>query len=119
MGNRKRFPLQIVEGIRQAVGEDFMIIFRLSMIDLLDNNAGLSWEEVTELARSLEQSGVHIINTGIGWHESRIPTIATSVPRKGWSWVTKKLKDEQIVSIPLCATNRYNDPYVIEQSLQN
>ena len=116
--NRMKFPIQIVEGIRKAVGEDFMIIFRLSMIDLLNNN-GLSWEEVSELAQALEQAGVNIINTGIGWHESRIPTIATSVPRAGWAWVTKKLKDEKVVSIPLCATNRYNDPFVIEESLQN
>ncbi|MBL4817170.1 MAG: NADPH-dependent 2,4-dienoyl-CoA reductase, partial [Shewanella sp.] len=100
--NRIKFPLQIVRSIREKVGKEFIIIFRLSMLDLIDN--GSSWEEVVELAKRLEKEGVNIINTGIGWHEARIPTIATSVPRGAFAWVTEKLKSE--VSVPLIATNR-------------
>lgn len=77
--NRIKFPLEIVRSIRQKVGDDFIIIFRLSMLDLVDN--GSSWDEVVELAKLLERAGVTIMNTGIGWHEARVPTIATSVPR--------------------------------------
>ncbi|WP_434951737.1 FAD-dependent oxidoreductase [Shewanella sp. HL-SH4] len=108
--NRVKFPLEIVKAIRDKVGKDFIIIFRLSMLDLVDN--GSSWDEVVELAKSLEAVGVSIINTGIGWHEARVPTIATSVPRGGFAWVTERLKSE--VSIPLVATNRINTPEIAE-----
>lgn len=108
---RIKFPLEIVRSIREKVGKEFIIIFRLSMLDLVDN--GSSWEEVVELAKRLEKEGVNIINTGIGWHEARIPTIATSVPRGAFAWVTEKLKSE--VSVPLIATNRINTPEIAEQ----
>ncbi len=109
--NRIKFPLQIVRSIREKVGTDFIIIFRLSMLDLVDN--GSSWEEVVQLAKALEHAGVTIINTGIGWHEARVPTIATSVPRAAFAWVTEKLKSE--VSVPLVATNRINTPEIAEK----
>ncbi|NMH64045.1 FAD-dependent oxidoreductase [Shewanella salipaludis] len=110
---RAAFPLEIVRAIRAKVGSDFIIIFRLSMLDLVDK--GSSWDEVVQLAKWLEQAGVSIINTGIGWHEARVPTIATSVPRGAFSWVTEKLKRE--VSVPLIATNRINTPEIAEQIL--
>ncbi len=113
--NRIKFPLEIVRRIRQAVGEEFIIIFRLSMLDLVPG--GSSWEEVVLLAKELEKAGVNIINTGIGWHESRIPTIATMVPRAAFTWVTRKMKDE--VNIPLITTNRINRPETAEQILEN
>ncbi|MEI6860034.1 MAG: NADPH-dependent 2,4-dienoyl-CoA reductase [Shewanella sp.] len=113
--NRIKFPLEIVRSIREKVGTDFIIIFRLSMLDLVDN--GSSWEEVVALAKRLEIEGVTIINTGIGWHEARIPTIATSVPRAAFAWVTEKLKKE--VSVPLIATNRINTPEIAEQILSS
>jgi 2,4-dienoyl-CoA reductase (NADPH2) len=109
---RMKFAVDIVRQTREAVGEDFIIIFRLSMIDLVKD--GSTWDEVKILAQAIEDAGATIINTGIGWHEARVPTIATSVPRKSFAWVTKKLYDENIVSIPLCATNRVNDPHVGE-----
>jgi len=109
--NRMRLPIEIVKAIRKAVGPEFIIIFRLSMLDLIEE--GSNWEEVTQLAKALESAGVTIINTGIGWHEARIPTIATSVPRGGFAWVTEKLRGE--VSIPLCTTNRINTPELGEQ----
>lgn len=111
--NRIRFPVEIVRQVRQAVGKDFIIIFRLSMLDLIEN--GSSWEEIVELAKKIEEAGATIINTGIGWHEARIPTIVTSVPRGGFTWVTKKMMGE--VSIPLVTTNRINAPDVAEQVL--
>jgi 2,4-dienoyl-CoA reductase (NADPH2) len=98
---------------REAVGENFIIIYRLSMIDLIED--GSSWEEVVQLAKAIEAAGATIINTGIGWHEARIPTIATQVPRAAFSWVTKKLKSE--INIPLCTSNRINDPQVAEDIL--
>jgi 2,4-dienoyl-CoA reductase (NADPH2) len=113
--NRIRFPLMIVKAIRDRVGSDFIIIFRLSMLDLVEK--GSTWSEIVILAKELEQVGVTLINTGIGWHESRIPTIATSVPRAAFSWVTHKLKGE--VSIPLITTNRINTPEVAEKILSN
>ncbi|WP_299792246.1 NADPH-dependent 2,4-dienoyl-CoA reductase [uncultured Shewanella sp.] len=113
--NRVRFPLEIVRAIRKKVGNDFIIIFRLSMLDLVDN--GSSWEEVVSLAKWLEQAGVTIINTGIGWHEARVPTIATSVPRGGFAWVTERLQKE--VSVPLVATNRINTPEIAEHILSS
>ncbi len=113
--NRIKFPLEIVKKVREEVGEKFIIIFRLSMLDLVEN--GSSWEEVVLLAKKLESNGVTIINTGIGWHEARIPTIATRVPRGGFSWVTKKMMGE--VSIPLITTNRINTPEIAENILAN
>jgi 2,4-dienoyl-CoA reductase (NADPH2) len=110
---RMRLPVEIVSRTREAVGRDFIIVYRLSMLDLIPD--GSTWEEVVMLARAIEQAGATIINTGIGWHEARIPTIATSVPRAAFAWVTKKLKGE--VGIPLCTTNRINAPEVAEQIL--
>ncbi|QQR96749.1 MAG: NADPH-dependent 2,4-dienoyl-CoA reductase [Sphingobacteriales bacterium] len=111
--NRMRFPIEIIEKARQKVGKDFIIIYRLSMLDLIED--GSTWEEIVQLAKNVEKAGATIINTGIGWHEARIPTIATSVPRAGFSWVTQKLKPE--VSVPLCTSNRINMPSVAEQVL--
>jgi 2,4-dienoyl-CoA reductase (NADPH2) len=109
--NRMRLPVEIVRRMRAAVGTDFIIIYRLSMLDLIPD--GQSWDEVVMLAKAIEKAGATIINTGIGWHEARVPTIATSVPRGAFAWVTKKLKGE--VSIPLVTTNRINAPDVGEQ----
>ena len=111
--NRMRLPVEIVTRMREAVGRDFIIIYRLSILDLIPN--GQTWEEVVQLAKAIEKAGATIINSGIGWHEARIPTIATSVPRGAFAWVTEKLKKE--VSIPVCTTNRINDPGVAEQIL--
>ncbi len=108
--NRCRFAIEIVKHIREQVGSNFIIIFRLSMLDLVEN--GSAWDEVVQLAKWLESAGVTIINTGIGWHEARIPTIATSVPRAAFSWVTERMKRE--VSVPLIATNRINTPEIAE-----
>ncbi len=108
--NRMRLPVEIVSRIREAVGRDFIVIYRLSMLDLIPE--GQSWDEVVRLAKAVEAAGATIINTGIGWHEARVPTIATSVPRGAFAWVTKKLKGE--VGIPLVATNRINTPEVAE-----
>ncbi len=111
--NRLRFAVEIVRRTRAAVGRDFILIFRLSMLELVEGGATL--EEVVATARAIEAAGASIINTGIGWHEARIPTIVTSVPRAGFAWVTEKLKGE--VSIPLVATNRINMPAVAERIL--
>lgn len=111
--NRMRFPLEIVKAVREAVGQEFIIIFRLSMLDLIPE--GSSWEEVVKLSKLLEEAGVNIINTGIGWHEARVPTIATMVPRGAYTWVTEKMKEE--VSIPLITTNRINMPETAEEIL--
>ncbi len=113
--NRMQLPVEIVTRTREAVGRDFIIIYRLSMLDLIP--AGQSWEEVVLLAKAIERAGATIINTGIGWHEARVPTIATSVPRGAFAWVTRKLKGE--VGIPLCTTNRINAPEVAERILAN
>jgi 2,4-dienoyl-CoA reductase (NADPH2) len=110
---RMRFPVEIVRRTREAVGRDFIIIYRLSMLDLVEG--GQDWNEIATLARAIEAAGASIINTGIGWHEARIPTIVTSVPRAGFAWVTQKLKGE--VAIPLVATNRINMPDVAERIL--
>lgn len=104
--NRKRFPLQIVKSVREKVGDNFIIVFRLSMLDLVEEGSTL--DEVIDLAKDLESAGVTIINTGIGWHEARIPTIATSVPRGAFTWVTELVKPH--VSIPVVTTNRINNP---------
>ncbi|HHB1426460.1 NADPH-dependent 2,4-dienoyl-CoA reductase [Serratia odorifera] len=111
--NRMRFAVEIVRAVRQAVGREFIVIYRLSMLDLVED--GSSWQEIERLAQAIEQAGATLINTGIGWHEARIPTIATMVPRAGFSWVTHKLMGK--VGIPLITTNRINDPAVAEQTL--
>ena len=108
--NRMRLPIEIVRRVREAVGTDFIVIYRLSMIDLVPN--GSTWEEVVQLAKAIENAGATILNTGIGWHEARIPTIATSVPRRAFTWVTKKLMGE--VQIPIITSNRINMPEVAE-----
>ncbi len=109
--NRIRFPIEIVRRVRERVGPNFIIIYRLSMLDLIEN--GSSFDEVVQLGKAIEAAGATIINTGIGWHEARIPTIATKVPRAAFAWVTQKLKGE--VSIPLVTTNRINAPEVADQ----
>ncbi|WP_411889335.1 FAD-dependent oxidoreductase [Yoonia sp. SDW83-1] len=111
--NRMRLPIEIVRRVREAVGTDFIVIYRLSMIDLVPN--GSTWEEVVQLAKAIEKAGATILNTGIGWHEARIPTIATSVPRRAFTWVTKKLMGE--VQIPIITSNRINMPDVAENVL--
>ena len=111
--NRMRLPVEVVRRVRAAVGDDFIVIYRLSMIDLIPN--GSSWEEVVTLARAIEQAGATILNTGIGWHEARVPTIATSVPRRAFSWVTEKLMGA--VSIPIITSNRINTPETAEAVL--
>jgi 2,4-dienoyl-CoA reductase (NADPH2) len=110
---RMRLPVEIVTRTREAVGKDFIIIYRLSMIDLIPD--GNTWEETVLLAKAIENAGATIINTGIGWHEARVPTIATSVPRGAFAWVTKKMKSE--VTIPLVTSNRINLPSVAEEIL--
>ncbi|WP_044560284.1 FAD-dependent oxidoreductase [Azospirillum sp. B4] len=111
--NRMRLPVEIVRRTREALGRDFIIIYRLSMLDLIPD--GSTWEEVVQLAQAVEAAGATLINTGIGWHEARIPTIATSVPRGAFAWVTKKMMGN--VGIPLVTTNRINTPEVAEQIL--
>ncbi|MEV4926386.1 NADPH-dependent 2,4-dienoyl-CoA reductase [Streptomyces roseoverticillatus] len=111
--NRMRFPLEIVRRTRERLGPDFILIYRLSMLDLVPGGSSLA--EVITLAKEIEAAGATIINTGIGWHEARIPTIATSVPRGAYAWVTKKLMGS--VSVPLVTTNRINTPELAEQLL--
>ena len=108
--NRMRLPVEIVRRTREAVGPDFILIYRLSMIDLVPG--GSNWQEVVQLAKAVEAAGATIINTGIGWHEARVPTIATSVPRGAFAWLTRKMKGE--VSIPLVTSNRINTPETAE-----
>jgi 2,4-dienoyl-CoA reductase (NADPH2) len=112
--NRIRFSLDIIRAIRRSVGEHFIIIFRLSMLDL--HKEGSSWQEIEQHAKELEKAGANLINTGIGWHEVRIPTIAAVVPEAAFSWVTKRLK--QVVDIPLITSNRINSPELAERCLQ-
>ncbi|GGJ91520.1 oxidoreductase [Pseudomonas matsuisoli] len=111
--NRMRFPVEIVRRIREATGDDFIVIYRLSMLDLVEG--GSDWSEIVELAKAVERAGASAINTGIGWHEARIPTIATKVPRAAFTSVTRRLRGE--VGIPLITTNRINTPEVAEQVL--
>ncbi|ONF66942.1 NADPH-dependent 2,4-dienoyl-CoA reductase [Amycolatopsis keratiniphila] len=111
--NRRRIAVEIVRRTREAVGEDFIIIYRLSMLDLVEG--GQSWEDVVALAKEVEEAGATIINTGIGWHEARVPTIVTSVPRAAFTWVTGKLKPH--VGIPVVTSNRINMPEVAEEAL--
>ena len=111
--NRIRFALEIVRRTLEAMGRDFIIIYRLSMLDLVEG--GSTWNEVVELAKGVEAAGATLINTGIGWHEARIPTIATMVPRGAFAWVTRKLQGA--VTVPLITTNRINDPAVADAIL--
>ncbi|MFC5522407.1 FAD-dependent oxidoreductase [Polaromonas jejuensis] len=116
--NRMRLAVEIVRRTREAVGRDFILIYRLSVIDLIPD--GSSWEEVVQLAKAVEAAGATLINSGIGWHEARVPTIATSVPRGAFTWVTKKLREELRaagLTIPLITSNRLNMPEVAEQVL--
>ncbi|MCL4168203.1 UNVERIFIED_CONTAM: hypothetical protein GTU68_060811, partial [Idotea baltica] len=113
--NRIKLPLEIIKAVREEIGEKFIIIYRLSMLDLIEN--GSTWEEVVKLAKAVEKAGATIINTGIGWHEARVPTIATVVPRGGFAWVTKKMMGE--VNIPLITTNRINTPEIAESILED
>jgi 2,4-dienoyl-CoA reductase (NADPH2) len=110
---RIRFPVEIVRRMRAAVSDDFILIYRLSMLDLVKD--GSSWEEIVQLAKAIEEAGASIINTGIGWHEARVPTIATMVPRAAYTWVTERLKGE--VSLPLVTSNRINMPETAESVL--
>lgn len=111
--NRARLAVETVRQTRETVGTDFIIIYRLSMLDLVEG--GAPWEEVVYLAKAIQQAGATLINTGIGWHEARVPTIATSVPRAAFTWITQRMKKE--VSVPLITTNRINMPEVAEQVL--
>jgi len=111
--NRMRLAIETIKAVRAKVGEKFIIIFRLSMLDLVEG--GNSWDEVVTMAKAVEKAGATLINTGIGWHEARVPTIVTSVPRAAFTWVTEKMKKE--VSLPLITTNRINTPEVAENIL--
>ncbi len=115
--NRHRFALEIIRQSRTEVGADFIIIFRLSMLDLVTN--GSQWDEIIELGNGVIEAGATIINTGIGWHEARVPTIATMVPRAAYTWVTKRFKESLDRTVPLVAVNRINTPEVAEQVLGN
>ncbi|MCA2011492.1 NADPH-dependent 2,4-dienoyl-CoA reductase [Cereibacter sphaeroides] len=112
--NRMRLPVEVVRRVREAVGPDFIIIYRISLLDLVPN--GQSFDEIVTLAKAIEDAGATILNTGIGWHEARVPTIATSVPRAGFAWVTKKLMGK--VSIPVITSNRINNPDTAEAVLR-
>lgn len=111
--NRSRFAIEIIKAIREAVGEKFIIVYRLSMLDLVPE--GNTFDEVIELGKAVEKAGVTIINSGIGWHEARVPTIVTSVPRGAFSWITARVRQE--LSIPVVAVNRINTPEVAEKIL--
>lgn len=112
--NRIRFPLEIMHNVREKAGKDFIVIFRISMLDLVDD--GSTWEEVEQLALALEGAGATMLNTGIGWHEARVPTIATLVPRGAYAWVTRRLMGK--LRIPLITTNRINTPEKAEELLR-
>jgi 2,4-dienoyl-CoA reductase (NADPH2) len=113
--NRSRFPLEIMKKVREKAGKDFIVIFRISMLDLVEE--GSTWEEVEQLALAIEAAGATMINTGIGWHEARVPTIATLVPRGAYAWVTQRLMGK--INIPLITTNRINTPEKAEQLLRD
>lgn len=112
---RMRFPLEVVRRSRELVGDDFPIVYRISLLDLVEG--GQTWDEVVELAHGLEEAGVTVLNTGIGWHEARVPTIITQVPRGAWRSATARLK--AAVSVPVCASNRINTPELAEEILAN
>jgi 2,4-dienoyl-CoA reductase (NADPH2) len=107
---RMRFPVEVVRRIRETLGDDFLVMYRISLLDLVQE--GQTWDEVVALAKALEEAGASVLNTGIGWHEARVPTILTQVPRAAWTWTTSRLKPE--VGIPVCASNRINTPEVAE-----
>ena len=111
--NRMRLPVEVVRRVREAVGPDFIVIFRISLIDLVPD--GSTWDEVVTLAKAIEAAGASLLNTGIGWHEARVPTIATSVPRAAFTWLTARLRPE--VGIPVITSNRINTPEVAEDIL--
>ncbi|BDG01503.1 NADPH-dependent 2,4-dienoyl-CoA reductase [Anaeromyxobacter oryzae] len=113
VAHRQRLPVEIVARIRAAVGRDFILVYRLSVLDLVPD--GSSWEETVTLARAIERAGATFVNTGIGWHEARVPTIASSVPRAAFAWATAKLR--RAIGIPVCAANRINSPDVAERLL--
>jgi 2,4-dienoyl-CoA reductase (NADPH2) len=108
---RMRFPVEVVRRTREVVGEGFPIIYRISLLDLVED--GQTWDEVVELALLVEQAGATVLNTGIGWHEARVPTIITQVPRGAWTWTTRRLREE--VGIPVCASNRINTPELADR----
>ncbi len=111
--NRRRFAVEVVKAVRDAVGPDFVLVYRISVVDLVED--GQTWEEVTTLARDVEANGASILNLGIGWHEARVPTIVTSVPRAAFTDYAARLKEH--VDIPVCATNRINTPEIAERVL--
>jgi 2,4-dienoyl-CoA reductase (NADPH2) len=111
--NRMRFGVEIVRRTREALGDDFLVMFRMSLLDLIPD--GQTWDETVALAKALEGAGASVINTGIGWHEARVPTILTQVPRGAWTWATARLRPE--LGIPVCASNRINTPELAEQLL--
>ncbi|MFN3936349.1 MAG: FAD-dependent oxidoreductase [Gemmobacter sp.] len=111
--NRMRLPVEVVRRVRAAAGKDFILIYRISLIDLIPD--GSTWDEVVQLARAIEEAGASILNTGIGWHEARVPTIATSVPRRAFTWLTARLRPK--VGIPVITSNRINTPEVAEAVL--
>jgi 2,4-dienoyl-CoA reductase (NADPH2) len=111
--NRMRLAIETIRAVRASAGDDFIIIFRLSMLDLVEG--GNSWQDVVTMAKAVEAAGATLINTGIGWHEARVPTISTSVPRAAFTWITERMKKE--VSVPLVTTNRINTPEVAEEIL--
>lgn len=111
--NRMRLPIEVVRRVREAVGDDFVVIYRISLLDLV--SGGQRWGDVITLAQAIENAGASILNTGIGWHEARVPTIATSVPRRAFAWVTKKLMGQ--VRVPVITSNRINTPEVAEEVL--
>ena len=110
---RMRFPVEVVRRTREAVGDGFPIVYRISLLDLVEG--GQTWDEVVDLAHALEEAGVTVLNTGIGWHEARVPTIITQVPRGAWRAATARLKAE--VTVPVCASNRINTPELAEEIL--
>lgn len=112
--NRMRFPLEVIKAVRKKVGPNFIIIYRLSMLDLVED--GSTFEEVIILAKKLKEAGVTIVNTGIGWHEARVPTIATMVPRAAFTWISERVKKE--IDLPIITTNRINNPEIIEEILE-
>ncbi len=110
---RRRFPVEVVRAVREAVGEDVIVMYRMSLLDLVEG--GQTWDETVALAHEVEAAGASIINTGIGWHEARVPTILTQVPRGAFTWTTARLRAE--VGIPVCASNRINTPELCEELL--
>ncbi len=109
--NRMRFPIEIVRRTREELGDDFLIMYRMSLLDLIPS--GQTWDETLTLAHAIEEAGASVINTGIGWHEARVPTILTSVPRGAWSFMSRRLREQ--ISIPVCASNRINTPELADQ----